>query len=137
MRVAQLCRMRQAQGLLYAMVMGSVVHRQLVRETLLALLVLALTFLNFGHSNAVFAAGGRVVVTTASFCGNPLYPADGDHTPCHACRIGAAAVLPPPPAAILPVAFVVVPVVYALPALRIISPPAFVFARPRAPPVTV
>ena len=41
---------------------------------------------------------GRVVVTTASFCGNPLYPADGDHTPCHACRIGAAAVLPPPPA---------------------------------------
>ena len=51
--------------------------------------------------------------------------------------VSPAAVLPPPPVAILPVAFVVVPVVYALPALRIISPPAFVFARPRAPPVTV
>ena len=38
-------------------------HRRLARETLLALLVVALTFLNFGHSSAVFAAGGRVVVT--------------------------------------------------------------------------
>ena len=110
--------------------------RQLVvRETLLALLVIALTFLNFGHSNAVFAAGGRVVVTTSSTCGNPLIPAAGDHAPCHACRIGDAAALPPPPLTVRPVAFAMAPVVYLDPVVSIVAAPRFVAARPRAPPL--
>ena len=44
------------------------------RDALLALLVLALSFLSFGHQSAVFAAGGRVVVTAHSICGDPASP---------------------------------------------------------------
>ena len=78
-------------------------------ELLRALCVLALVFLNFGHQ-PVFAAPAPGDVLTAlasqSFCGEPM--ADkSEHAPCHACRIGAGAALPPAcemPSGPLPVA---------------------------------
>lgn len=70
--------------------------RRTLAETVRALLVLALVFLNFGHQPA-FAAPtpGDVltVVASQSFCGAPI--GDLEHAPCHACRIGSAADLPP------------------------------------------
>ena len=104
------------------------------RETLLALLVLALAFLNFGHSNVVLASGGRVVVTTESWCGNPLIPIQGDHTPCHACRIGGGADLPPQPA-VEAVAFAAVAVTYVDAASAIDTAPLLLNGNPRAPPL--
>ena len=92
--------------------MRGLTRQPIVRDALLALLVLGLTFLNFGHTNQAFAAGGRIVATTSAFCGNPFVPADGDHAPCHACRIGIPVDLPPPPVLVEPVAFIVAPVVY-------------------------
>jgi hypothetical protein len=109
------------------------VERKLYREALLALLVVALTFLNFGHSSAVFAAGGRVVVTATSICGDQQTPYGGDHFACHACR-PAAAVLPPAPAGIVPIDFAAETIAYAAP---LIAAPLLAFrlaANPRAPP---
>jgi hypothetical protein len=67
-------------------------------ELLRALCVLALFFLNFAHVPMSVAAPGAGVLVAAvdtGFCGTP--PADGqDHAPCHACRIGGGADLPPP-----------------------------------------
>ena len=104
------------------------------RETLLALLVLALAFLNFGHTNIVFASGGRLVLTTESWCGNPLIPVAGDHVPCHACRIGQAADLPPQPACVEPVVFAVTPVTHVDPTSAPGTAPLLRVANPRAPP---
>ena len=66
-------------------------------ETLRALLVLALIFLNFAHQPAMAApSAGDVmsVVASQSFCGTPIADDEG-HAPCHACRIGSGADLPP------------------------------------------
>jgi hypothetical protein len=105
----------------------------MVREALLALLVVALSFLNFGHTSAVFAAGGRVVITGTSVCGDQSPTGLGDHFACHACRSDAA-VLPPPPCVAAPVSFAIVPVAYAavLPAAEIA--PVLIAGNPRAPP---
>jgi hypothetical protein len=107
----------------------------MVRETLLALLVLALAFLNFGHNTLAFAADGHVVSVSHAYCGDPLAPAGADHTPCHACRIGSAADLPPAPCVIEPVAFVADVVVYfdnvAAPRIA----PLAIAGNPRAPPI--
>jgi len=105
----------------------------MVREALLALLVVALTFLNFGHTSAVFAAGGRVVVTGTSVCGDQSPTGLGDHFACHACR-SAVAVLPPPPCVAAPVRFAALPVAYAeqLPPAEIA--PVLLAGNPRAPP---
>lgn len=81
-------------------------------EVMRALAVLALVFLNFAH--APLAASGPIgdawVATAASsFCGSPIGGDDREHAPCHACRIGGGADLPPPCAAPVPlfnVAFV-------------------------------
>lgn len=108
----------------------------MVRDTLLALLVLALVALNFGHTSAVFAAGGRVVVTATSVCGDPASPSAGDHFACHACRPAAIA-LPAPPCSVEPVAFVVAPVVYAEQPVRQSVAPYLLAAQPRGPPVSV
>lgn len=63
--------------------------------------VLALLFLNFAHLPPAAAAGLQPTLTASldtSFCGD--LPADpAAHAPCHACRIGAGADLPPAPAA--------------------------------------
>ena len=65
-------------------------------ETMSALLVLALVFLNFAHQPAMASSSHDVMTEVAgqSFCGAPI-PGDGDHPPCHACRIGSGADLPP------------------------------------------
>jgi hypothetical protein len=71
----------------------------LVRDIAKALAVLALVFLSYAHQPAgVSHALEHDVLTaavTASFCGDA--PTDGQsHAPCHACRIGGGADLPPP-----------------------------------------
>jgi hypothetical protein len=109
--------------------------RTYLRETLLALLVVALTVLNFGHVGVT--AAGSFQVTPDSWCGDPLLPASPDHSPCHACRIGTGADLPPPPACIHPVDFAAVPVDYFAPA---ITPRRLLQARPalpRGPPALI
>lgn len=107
----------------------------LMRETLLALLVVSLAFLNFGHSSAVFAAGGRVVVTTVSICGDPSSgPAAGEHFACHACR-PAIAILPPAPAMAEPVCFAVAPVDYGEAVPLAPYGPLLLAAKPRGPPM--
>lgn len=70
--------------------------RQIVLEVVRALCVLGLVFLNFGHV-AAFAGDHRASAAASSYC---VDPGDGvpDHAPCHACRIGQGADLPPPPA---------------------------------------
>ena len=107
-------------------------RRHYGRETLLALLVVALTFLNFGHSPVVAASG--VQVAPGSWCGDPLLPGSQDHPPCHACRIGSGADLPPAPIGAEPVSFVATIVAYAAPGERFV--PSFHAgpAQPRGPP---
>jgi len=66
-------------------------------EILRALLVLALIFLNFAHQPAMAASTAGDVMTlvaSQSFCGEPIAD-DNGHAPCHACRIGSGADLPP------------------------------------------
>jgi hypothetical protein len=113
---------------------AGITDRGLWREALFALLVLALAFLNFGHSNAVFAAGGRVVVTATSICGDPgSGPSAGEHFACHACRSDAAA-LPPEPCAVEPVVFSTVAIAYADAAPTALAVLAHAGGNPRAPP---
>jgi hypothetical protein len=116
--------------------MGQGVHigRQMVRETLLALLVLAIVFLNFGHQNLAFAGDGHIVSAASAFCGDPIHPNDAGHAPCHACRIGAGADLPPAPCAVEPASFVATASVYATMAVDAEVAPFRLAASPRAPP---
>lgn len=107
--------------------------RPYLRETILALLVVALTFLNFGHVTAT--ASGAFSVTPDSWCGDPLLPDSPAHSPCHACRIGSGADVPPPPLSIEPVSFVTFAVIYAAPAALPDLPVHARRAQPRGPPV--
>ena len=107
--------------------------RRYLRETLLAVLVLALTFLNFGH--VAVSAAGDFRITPDSWCGDPLAPGSADHAPCPACRIGHGADLPPPPAAIEPVAFAIVAIAFAAPAMPLDLPAHIQLAQPRGPPL--
>jgi hypothetical protein len=73
------------------------IHRHIAAELVRAFAVLALVFLSFGHQPAAAVPSDHDVLTvavTASFCGDA--PADTSHAPCHACRIGGGADLPPP-----------------------------------------
>lgn len=66
-------------------------------ETVRALLVLALVFLNFAHQPALALSPDHdvmSVVASQSSCGAPI-TADEGHVLCHACRIGSGADLPP------------------------------------------
>ena len=111
-------------------------HRwALTRETLLALLVLALTFLNYGH--VAVSAAGDLRITPDSWCGSPLAPNPANHAPCHACRIGQGADLPPSSACVEPVAFVVHAVAYAAPLVLAALPVGARAAQPRGPPALV
>src|SRR4051794_14855873 len=92
------------------MVMGRRLGRIVARETLLALLVLALAFLNFGHVS--ISTAGQFNLTPDSWCGDPLLPDAPNHSPCHACRIGGGADLPPQPACVEPVIFTLADVAY-------------------------
>jgi hypothetical protein len=113
--------------------LASVTARLLQREALLALLVLALAFLNFGHASAAFAAGGRIVVTATSLCGDAGAAPAGDHFACHACRPNTTA-LPPQPCVFEPAERIVASVGYGstgflMPILAIV-----LGGNPRAPP---
>lgn len=114
---------------------GRPLGRPLLRETLLAVLVVALTFLNFGH--APVTASGYSELTTESWCGGPVLPDSLGHPPCHACRIGNGADLPPPPACIEPVDFETATVAYAAPLAGLEQPLRVRPAQARAPPALV
>ena len=110
-------------------------HRWIyLRETLLALAVVALTFLNFGHISV--NASGDVLVTPDSWCGSPVAPGDVAHAPCHACRVDGAA-LPPPPVEASPVCFTVTSAAYAAPIVTPALPVAQRPVQPRGPPALV
>ncbi len=82
--------------------------RQTGLEVLRALCVLALIFLSFGHAPVTAAASGSGVLTAAldmSYCGD-LPDDPRAHAPCHACRIGGSADLPPPCSFATPIAVV-------------------------------
>lgn len=71
-------------------------------ELVRALAVVALVFLNFGHSPVL---AQQVDPAFQSLCGDAHVSGEADHgqhhnVPCHACRIGGAADLPPLPAAV-------------------------------------
>lgn len=106
----------------------------MARETLLALLVLAVVFLNFGHQNFAFAGDGSIVTEASAFCGDPIHPNDAGHAPCHACRIGGGADLPPAPCAVEPAIFVTAAIVYARITTAAEVAPFRLAANPRAPP---
>jgi hypothetical protein len=110
-------------------------YRQTTRETLLALLVVALTFLNFGQSSAVFAAGGRVVVTGHTICGDQGALHGGEHFVCHACR-PSAAMLPPPPAEPEAACLTATAVHYAAAAAPNDRSAGLLAFEPRGPPLT-
>lgn len=69
----------------------------IVRDVVAALAVLSLVFLSYAHQPVAATHLDHEVLTvavTADFCGDG--PADSSHAPCHACRIGGGADLPPP-----------------------------------------
>jgi hypothetical protein len=71
-------------------------------EVVRALAVLAVVFLNFAHAPLVSdSLPGDVFAPydVASFCGLPVDD-NADHAPCHACRIGSGADVPPAPPAV-------------------------------------
>jgi hypothetical protein len=117
------------------MTTNGIARRPYLRETLLALLVIALTFLNFGH--VAVSASGEFTITPDNWCGDPLAPGGLDHAPCHACRIGTGADLPPPPAAIEPITFVATTIAYAVPIVAMELPLHSRPVQPRGPPSLV
>lgn len=70
---------------------------ELARDLVRALAVLALVCLSLAHQPSFAVSADHAVVNvavTASYCGDG--PVDTSHAPCHACRIGGGADLPPP-----------------------------------------
>ena len=70
-------------------------------EVIRALATLALILLNFAHvplSNAASPLPDTAAWDLTSYCGDlDGGPDSTAHAPCHACRIGAGAILPPVP----------------------------------------
>ncbi len=69
----------------------------IVRDLVAALVVLSLVFLSYAHQPVAATHLDHdtlTAVVTADFCADS--PADSPHAPCHACRIGGGADLPPP-----------------------------------------
>lgn len=84
-------------------------------ELLRALCVLALFFLNFAHapvSAATLAGPAFSAAADVGFCGTPPDEDGSQHAPCHVCRIGGGADLPPPSGLVTP-AFAVTDTTYA------------------------
>jgi hypothetical protein len=123
-----------AAGLILPVMALASNQQAMVREALLALVVLALAFLNFGHESAVLAANGRIVVTAHSVCGDPgTLPAAGDHFACHGCKPDLTALPPVSPVA-LRVSFCAQTVAYAPPAALEPAAPGFGRVVARGPP---
>lgn len=110
--------------------------RQTGIEVLRALCVLALIFLSFAHTSVASAGPVPDTLTAAldlSYCGDmPDNPKA--HAPCHACRIGGGADLPPPCTIAVPVALVADVAYGALPVLQQPANPARPF-NARGPPL--
>ena len=68
-------------------------------EVTRALMVLALILLNLAHQTTPSLAYDSPAYTAGVMinCGDVDHPDTAAHAPCHACRIGSAALLPPPP----------------------------------------
>jgi hypothetical protein len=111
------------------------VRRLVVRELLLALLVLALAFLNFGAASMAFAGGTATVAGVAApICGDPLSGGDdGSHMACHACRPNVP-LLPPVPAVPTAVCFRAQAVAYADLVRAMAATGRTLAALPRGPP---
>jgi len=74
------------------------VLRQIGSDIARALVVLALVFLSFAHLPPAVASPADAAFTVAvtdSFCGDKS-DSGLPHAPCHACRLGAGADVPPP-----------------------------------------
>ncbi len=95
-------------------------RRVIFVELVLALLVLALVFFNFGHAGGTdLRAGANIAfdlaaapTAAADLCGKAPDGHAGFANPCHACRTGDAADLPPAPDCAEP-AFVALATLYA------------------------
>lgn len=105
------------------------------RETLRALLVLALVALSFAHAPAF--AVGTAFDSAESWCGDPLLPEGQPHVPCHACRLGDGAALPPAPITTAPVCFTAATIVHVSPAEVVIALDSLRLPQPRGPPALV
>ncbi len=115
--------------------------RQIAKETLTALVVLALFLLSLAphqvtaqpFDGAAYSAGNPVVI----FCGgDPSGDGGGAHAPCHACRVSVV-VLPAPPCAAEPVDFAFARVTY-VEDLASAQPTLWKEVyRSRAPPISV
>jgi hypothetical protein len=127
--------MTKAHRLGYARRMGA--SGRTLPEVVRALCVMALVFLNFGHAPLaapLSAAPALSAVADASFCGDPLDDQHQDHAPCHACRIGGGADLPPAPCAVEPAHGLVLPVRYAPDRHAIVLRAGWRASAQRAPP---
>jgi len=115
---------------------GSGRQPSFVREALLALLVLAVIFLNFNTASIAVATDTQVTAPAiTSFCGDHP-PGDCSQIVCHACRPNIAD-LPPPPSAVVPVVFVAARVVYVVDILDIDFLPPQIAPPTRAPPALI
>ena len=110
------------------------IDRHIAAELVRAFAVLALVFLSFGHQSAAASADHHDVLTaavTANYCGDT--PADTTHAPCHACRIGGGADLPPPCEGLVHLPAIAEPVFAELGAEPfVVAPPDI--PEPRGPP---
>lgn len=104
-----------------------------------ALCVLTLLFLNFGHVAPVSAGDLPLGVSSYAAATICQEPAQDDpqthHAPCHACRIGAGADLPPPPCLVERAFAELQHVGYAEPARRVSPRPFAHILGSRAPPL--
>lgn len=118
--------------------------RRNLLEVVRALCVLALLFLNFGHTQSAWPVaytGDLTPYLVSSQALDEVCKQTGQdnpqshHTPCHACRIGAGADLPPVPCLMAPAFVATRAVAYARPLERIAPRPQARIHGPRAPPL--
>lgn len=119
-------------------------RKLLTKDLLRALLVLALVCLNFsGHAQGVGIAYTQdlkpyVVAgdgTLAVLCAQDANGDQGNHVPCHACRIGFDLALPPAPACAEPAFLALAQVHYAAPAEQLVAQPYRLVPNARGPPL--
>ncbi len=110
--------------------------RPYLEELTRALLVLALVFFAFVHQPvpAVAHDGLGFVYTSIDYCGSAGPDDTQAHAPCHACRTGADAMLPPPPSDVVAVSLAIAPVAYATVAVPVQACLPFLANRNRGPP---
>jgi hypothetical protein len=115
---------------------------QNLREIVRALCVLTLVFLNFGHTptfQVAYSADLTPYVMSeqgyADLCRQTGQEGPQDHhVPCHACRIGSGADLPPMPCLAALAFLAAKPVAYVAPLQTILSKPFPRTLGSRAPP---